>query len=126
MGEAAKLSLKAIGKQDTHLLSKDPQDSFFNYNYNKTHSRFRKYHDVHTVTEGIGSTWPFGEIVRVELNPQNMGDLLNNIWIQMTLPEWGFDDIVFNETTQKILFDGQTLQQRKKSFYNFKSWKLER
>ena len=30
MGEAAKISLKAIGKQDTHLLSKDPEDSFFN------------------------------------------------------------------------------------------------
>ena len=31
MGEAAKISLKAIGKQDTYLLSKDPDDSFFNY-----------------------------------------------------------------------------------------------
>jgi hypothetical protein len=29
MGEAAKISLKAIGKQDLHLLSKDPEDSFF-------------------------------------------------------------------------------------------------
>ena len=31
MGEASQISLKAIGKQDTHLLSKDPEDSFFNY-----------------------------------------------------------------------------------------------
>ena len=31
MGEAAKISLNAIGKQDTHLLSKDPEESFFNY-----------------------------------------------------------------------------------------------
>jgi hypothetical protein len=31
MGEAAKISLKAIGKQDTYLLSKDPEESFFNY-----------------------------------------------------------------------------------------------
>ncbi len=36
MGEAAKISLKAIGKQDTHLLSKDPEDSFFNYKNDKT------------------------------------------------------------------------------------------
>ena len=44
MGEAAKISLKAIGKQDTHLLSKDPEDSFFNYKNDKIHSDFRKYH----------------------------------------------------------------------------------
>jgi hypothetical protein len=31
MGEAAKISLKAIGKQDTYLLSKEPDESFFNY-----------------------------------------------------------------------------------------------
>ena len=35
MGEAAKISLKAIGKQDTHLLSKDPEESFFNYKKSK-------------------------------------------------------------------------------------------
>ena len=35
MGEAAKISLKAIGKQDTYLLSKDPEDSFFNYKNDK-------------------------------------------------------------------------------------------
>jgi len=32
MGEAAKISLKAIGKQDTYLLCKDPAESFFNPN----------------------------------------------------------------------------------------------
>ena len=31
MGEAAHVALSAIGKQDTYLLSKDPEDSFFNY-----------------------------------------------------------------------------------------------
>ena len=44
MGEAAKISLKAIGKQDTYLLSKDPDESFFNYTENKRHTDFRKYH----------------------------------------------------------------------------------
>lgn len=122
MGEAANLSLKAIGKQDTHLLSKDPEDSFFTYACNKRHSKFRKYHNVHTVSGGIEPTWPFGETVRVELNPQNMGDLLNNIWIHMTLPDWGFEDIEFNETTQKILFDGQTLQGY--GFPTFRDWWL--
>ena len=32
MGEAAKISLKAIGKQETRtLLCKDPAESFFHY-----------------------------------------------------------------------------------------------
>lgn len=122
MGEAAKISLKAIGKQDTHLLSKDPNDSLFKYNGHERHSKFRKYHNVHTVTQGIAATWPFGEIVRVELHPQNMGDLLNNVWIQMTLPKWGFDDIIFNETLQKMLFSGQTLAEF--GYPTFREWWL--
>jgi hypothetical protein len=109
MGEAAKISLKAIGKQDTHLLSRDPEESFFNYNNNTRHSAFRKYHKIHTVSSGVSPSWPFGETVRVELNPKNMGDLLNNIWIQLKLPDWDFENITFNETTQRILFGGKTL-----------------
>jgi hypothetical protein len=108
MGEAAKISLKAIGKQDTHLLSKDPEDSFFNYNNHGRHSEFRKYHKVYKVPVGVSPSWPFGETVRVELNPKNMGDLLNNVWIQMKLPDWDFEQITFNETTQRILFGGKT------------------
>lgn len=127
MGEAAKISLKAIGKQDTHLLSKDPKHSLFKYE-NKRHSEFRKYHNVHTVTQGIAATWPFGETIRVELKPQFMGDLLNNLWIQMTLPKWGYDDIIFNETLQKMLFSGQTLVQygalQTPSFSTFREWWL--
>src|SRR5210317_50840 len=122
MGEAAKISLKAIGKQDTHLLSKDPEDSLFKYNDSERHSRFRKYHNVHTVTQGIAATWPFGETIRVELKPQYMGDLLNNLWIQLTLPTWGFDDIIFNETLQKMLFSGQTLVQF--GYATFREWWL--
>jgi hypothetical protein len=109
MGEAAKISLKAIGKQDTHLLSNDPEDSLFNYNEHPRHSEFRKYHNVYNVNQGPEATWPFGETIRVELNPKNMGDLLNNVWIQMKLPDWNFQDITFNETVQKILFGGKTL-----------------
>ncbi len=44
MGEAAKISLKAIGKQDSYLLSDNPDESFFNYTTDKRHSNFRKYH----------------------------------------------------------------------------------
>jgi len=38
MGEAAKISLKAIGKQDSYLLSDNPDESFFNYTADKRHS----------------------------------------------------------------------------------------
>jgi hypothetical protein len=120
MGEAAKISLKALGKQDTHFLSNDPEDSLFHYNHRMRHSEFRKYHNVHKVSQGIQSTWPFGETINVELKPQNMGDLLNNIWIQMTLPQWEYSVITFNDTAQKILFGGKTLQEF--GYDTFEEW----
>ncbi len=122
MGEAAKISLKAIGKQDTHLLSKDPEESLFKYNDHMRHAEFRKYHNVHTVNAEVSASWPFGETVRVELKPQNMGDLLNNIWIQMELPDWNYEDITFNDTTQKVLFGGKTLAEF--GYPTFSEWWL--
>jgi len=88
MGEAAKISLKAIGKQDTYLLSKDPEDSFFNYTSPKQHSEFRKYHRVKDVLNPgqIGNNWPFGQTIKVQFNPTNMGDLLSNMWLSVTMP----------------------------------------
>ena len=73
MGEAAKISLNAIGKQDTHLLSKDPEESFFNYEAPPKHSEFRKYHRSHqVVNKGQIAGWPFGETVKVQFNPTNI------------------------------------------------------
>ena len=86
MGEAAKISLKAIGKQDTHLLSKDPEDSLFNYNP-KQHSNFVKYYKVRNISEKDVPNWPFGKTIKVQYNPQNMGDFLSNIWIKLKLPK---------------------------------------
>lgn len=122
MGEAANISLKAIGKQDTHLLSNDPEDLPFNYTNNDRHSEFRKYHNVYTVNQGQEAAWPFGVTVRVELKPKNMGDLLNNVWIQMKLPDWEFSDITFNTATQKILFGGKTLEEF--GYNSFSDWWL--
>jgi hypothetical protein len=86
MGEAAKISLKAIGKEDTHLLSKDPEDSFFNYE-TKRHSDFRKYHRArNVVNNGTIPGWPFGQTVKVQFNPTNMGDILSNMWISINMP----------------------------------------
>jgi hypothetical protein len=87
MGEAAKISLKAIGKQDTYLLSDDPEESFFKYTTDKRHSDFRKYHrNRNIINPGTKTTWPFGETVKVQFNPMNMGDLLSNMYLSITMP----------------------------------------
>ena len=88
MGEAAKISLKAIGKQDTHLLSDDPEESFFNYKNNRVHSNFRKYHRSRLVIKPGNALpgWPFNQTIKVEFNPRNMGDLLSNMYLSVTMP----------------------------------------
>ena len=88
MGEAAKISLKAIGKQDTYLLSKDPEESFFNYTTDKRHSDFRKYHRSKNVVKpgNAKPSWPFSETIKVQFNPTNMGDLLSNMYLSITMP----------------------------------------
>lgn len=87
MGEAAKISLKAIGKQDTYLLSKDPEDSFFKDRDMTRHSELRKYHRSRKIINpGTITGWPFGQTIKVQFNPQNMGDLLSNMWLSVTMP----------------------------------------
>src|SRR6056300_1293020 len=87
MGEAAKISLKAIGKQDLHLLSKDPEDSFFKDRDMTRHSEFRKYHrSRNIINPGQVTGWPFGQTIKVQFHPQNMGDLLSNMWLSITMP----------------------------------------
>jgi len=87
MGEAAKISLKAIGKQDTYLLCKDPKESFFNPNTTRRHSNFRKYHrSKNVINTGQIPNWPFGQTIKVQFNPQNMGDLLSNLWLSIKMP----------------------------------------
>ena len=87
--QAAVLSLNAIGQQDTYLLRNDPEHSFFKYEA-KQHSNFTKFHKSTSVsrpsTETGISSWPFGNTIKVSLNPQNMGDLLSNMYIQCTFP----------------------------------------
>lgn len=87
MDEAAKISNKAIGKQDTHLLSDNVQDSPF-IPTNKMHSEFIKYHRSQNIVKPPNATgWPFGQQVKVEFKPRNMGDLLSNMWLSITLPK---------------------------------------
>jgi len=104
MGEAAKISLKAIGKQDTYLLSKDPEESFFNYTLDKRHSEFRKYHRSKIITNpGKIATWPFNETIKVQFNPRNMGDFLSNMWMSITLPGLDPDENYADQIGRHIL-----------------------
>jgi hypothetical protein len=84
--EVSEISLKAIGKQDTHLLSKDLGNSFFKNSY-KQHSPFCTKQKVKTIqnTENE-SNWPWGKKIKVEFNPKLMGDLLSNMAITIPLP----------------------------------------
>lgn len=104
MGEAANISLKAIGMQDTHLLSKDPENTLFNLNW-KQHSDFRQYHRTRTVDNPNSKPWwPFGETIKVEFDPKNMGDILTNLWVKISLPAWGSD--ASQDHRQNVLFGG--------------------
>lgn len=87
MSEAARLQLKAFGKQDTYLVSKNPDKSNFNYDKITTHSEFRKFHRSKDILNpGRAAGWPFNQVVKVEYQPQNMGDLMTNLYLKIDLP----------------------------------------
>ena len=83
---AAIVALNALGKQDRYLISENLNDSLFDYT-ERRHADFRKYHRVTNVSNpNIKSTWPFGEKIKVTFNPQNMGDLLSNMYVRIKIP----------------------------------------
>lgn len=84
-GSAAVMSLYAVGKQDTYF---DGKDSFFEFNQRR-HSNFTKFQrstKISKPTTSASSQWPFNETIQVVLNPQQMGDLLCNMYLKCTLP----------------------------------------
>ena len=85
--QGAVLSLNAIGQQDTYLINSEPVHSLFDY-HSEQHSNFVKFHKSITITKPFtaSDSWPFGENVKVKFNPQNMGDLLSNMYIHIELP----------------------------------------
>ena len=79
------MSLNAVGRQDTYF---DGKDSFFEFNQRR-HSNFTIYQrstNIKKPATTTTTTWPFGETIQVKLNPQNMGDLLCNMYLKCTLP----------------------------------------
>ena len=82
-GTGSVLSLNAMGRQESYLLG-----SFQNF-YKRTlrHTNFSKCQFVQKVdaTPGVAD-WPFGQTVLVTLKPQQMGDLMTNMYLRCTLP----------------------------------------
>src|SRR6056300_527697 len=88
---AAVLSLHAIRQQDTYLTEDDPKYSLFTYE-TKQHANFSKFHrNTQVSNPKTNTTWPFGETVKVTMNPRNMGDLLSNMYIHIEFPAFSFD-----------------------------------
>lgn len=84
-GTGAMLALDAIGLQDTYLTGRD--DSFFRFK-NRQHTPFIKYPVARVMYNPGGSnTWPFGHVVRFDMNPRTMGDVLANAYIKLTVPK---------------------------------------
>ena len=82
----AKVSLSAIGKQDTYLVRDNPEYSFFKYEP-RQHANFTKFHrSTNVVNPRDKPNWPFGETVRVTLQPKDMGDLLSNMYVYLKFP----------------------------------------
>lgn len=109
MGEASGISLKAIGKQDTYLLS-DKDDDLPFLPKSKRHSEFIKYHRVRNVTNpGQNNNWPFGNKIKLEFKPQNMGDLLSNMWLSLTLPKLESSSVNFADQVGRHIFKSITM-----------------
>lgn len=104
----AALCLSAIGGQDTYLLG---TDSLFNYKQ-KRHAEFRKFHRSFNINKPSTApgNWPFGETVKVTFNPQNMGDLLSNMYIRVKLPALSNTDYNYPDKVGKHLFKSITMR----------------
>lgn len=82
-GTGSVLSLGAIGAQEKYTLG---TNQCF-YKPTLQHTNFSKCQFVQTVDRAPGTpNWPFGQTVLVTLNPQQMGDLLTNMYLRCTLP----------------------------------------
>ena len=87
-GTGAKLSLSAIGKQDTFLNGKD--GSFWKQN-NVQHTNFSRFQKAHKYTNNTqtGSNWPFGDLITFQINPKTSGDIMSNMYLKITMPGFG-------------------------------------
>ncbi len=82
-GTGSVLSLSAIGAQEKYTLG---TNQCF-YKPSLQHTNFSKCQYVQKVDRTTGTpNWPFGQTILVTLKPQQMGDLLTNMYLRCTLP----------------------------------------
>jgi hypothetical protein len=104
----AALCLSAIGQQDTYLLG---DESLFKYE-NKRHSNFRKFHKNLKVIKPTNALagWPFNQTVKVTLRPQDMGDLLCNMYIRIKIPALSSSTFNYADRVGRHLFKKITMR----------------
>lgn len=104
----AALCLSAIGQQDTYLLG---GDSPFKYE-EKRHSNFRKFHRNFKVNKPSNAVdgWPFNQSIKVTLRPQDMGDLLCNMYIKIKLPGLSSSNYNYADRVGRHLFKKITMR----------------
>jgi len=119
-GTGSVLSLDAIGRQEIFLLGKD---SLFmtESDEKRRHTNFSMYQTFTKVTNPGGVVnWPFGQTILVTLKPQQMGDLLKNMYLKCRMPrlqdvsqfDTSYCDQVGRAILQKAIFrvDGQEVE----------------
>ena len=75
-GTGSVLSLDAVGKQELFL---NGEETFFGVSSGR-HSNFSLYQTITTIKPDGSANWPFGRTILVTLKPQQMGDLLKNMY----------------------------------------------
>ena len=86
-GTGAVLSLDAIGKQDTFLLTSNVQETFWTSNVPR-HTNFSKQFRSHIQGRPVNPpiSWPFSQEIIFDIDPKTSGDLLANAFLKCSLP----------------------------------------
>jgi len=116
------LALQAIGPQEKYLVTDDMTKSQWNPAF-KRYSNFVMYQKVYPFPPP--NPYYQGSVVQIELRPTELGHLLSNMYLSVTLPALGYDkfnnpysytpnvgrallqqvDLLVNETVVETLYD---------------------
>jgi hypothetical protein len=104
---AGVIALNAIGGQDVHLVEENIEKSLFRYEEIRHTDYTRFYRSTKIDNKTKQKYWPFGQegnVVKVTLNPQSMGDLLANMYLSVELPRCIYSRYVGNSLFKSIAF----------------------
>ena len=113
---AGVIALNAIGGQDVHLIEEDIEKSLFRYKEVRHTDYTRFYRSTKIDNKTKQPLWPFGKegnVVKVTLNPQSMGDLLANMYLSVELPKCIYSRYVGNSLFKSISFKVDGLEVEK-------------